>query len=72
MTIQAKNGWERVAFPKAADSKDVQPAELYRLRVPMGWLVAAGWGTHPGPLTFVPDPEWTWTPETDPPVTKKS
>lgn len=55
--------WERIEFKATGESKG-QPAEMFRLKVHKGWLVAAGWGLAPGPLVFVPDDEHSWDPFT--------
>jgi hypothetical protein len=61
MAIKGK-AWERIEFTPADDKRDGQPVEMFRLAVPEGWLVAAGWGTHPSAPTFVPDAEHAWDP----------
>jgi hypothetical protein len=61
MTI-AKQQWERIEFRKPEDPKSKQPGELYRLKVPGGWLVAHDWGNDLGPLVFLPDVGHKWVP----------
>lgn len=52
--------WERIEFEGSRENRG-QPAELFRLSVPGGWLVAAGWGLAPGPLVFVADAAHAWS-----------
>jgi hypothetical protein len=55
--------WERIAFDAPAQTKDQQPTEMFRLKVPGGWLVAAAWGgIQPGGLVLLPDQRHEWTP----------
>jgi len=47
----------------AGPNKDQQPTEMFRLRVPGGWLVAAAWGgIQPGGLVLLPDHGHEWSP----------
>lgn len=57
--IKSARPWERIEFPPGDKG---QPVEMFRLKVPGGWLVAHGWGTSPGPLVFVSDPKVEWDP----------
>ena len=54
-----------VVWEKVKTNKWLKDWELYRAKVPGGWLVATkgrpGWGGGTG-LTFYPDPEYAWKP----------
>jgi hypothetical protein len=58
--IKNATAWETIVFAKA--DGDTKEAQLRRIKVPTGWLVAHEWGDRLGPLTFVPDPEHKWDP----------
>jgi hypothetical protein len=67
--VKGAKPWERIEFDKPADDAK-GPADLFRLKVPGGWLVTPGWGSGSpvSPLTFVADAKWEWEPTQDPPV----
>ena len=47
--IKDAKPWERIEFEVPTDDKKSgQPAEMFRLKVPGGWLIAAAWGTGRG------------------------